>query len=75
MQDFSDEKPHKNPLILMNDEGHFDRFSIEEVIAQDYHNWEGWLCAAGTHGLYVDFDGEVWGASCKQGKMLGNVFD
>ena len=74
MQDFSDEKPHKNPLLLMDDQGVYERYSIEEVIARDLHNWENWLCAAGTHGLYVDFDGEVWGASCKQGQLLGNIW-
>ena len=43
-----------------NDDGKFVRLSVDETIANNLNKWQGWSCTAGTNGLYIDFDGNLW---------------
>ena len=44
--------------------GKFNRYSVDEVIANGFNKWEGWQCSAGVRGLYIDYDGNVWIGNC-----------
>lgn len=45
-------------------DGKYTRLSVEEAIANNLNQWEGWNCSAGARGLYIDYDGNVWVANC-----------
>lgn len=38
------------------------------------NHWQGWQCSAGLHSIYIDFDGNVFVATCAAGGWQGNVF-
>lgn len=44
--------------------GKFNRYSVDEVIANSFNKWSGWQCSAGVRGLYIDYDGNVWVGNC-----------
>jgi hypothetical protein len=44
--------------------GKFNRYSIDEVIANNFNQWTGWQCSAGVRGIYIDYDGNVWIGNC-----------
>lgn len=39
------------------------------------NNWEGWSCNAGLEQLIIDFNGEIYRGWCKQGGLVGTVYD
>lgn len=43
-----------------DESGKYIRLSVDETIANNLNAWDGWTCSAGTNGLYIDFDGNVW---------------
>jgi len=40
--------------------GNFMRVSVDEAIARGLNKWQNWKCSAGTRGLYIDYDGNIW---------------
>jgi Radical SAM superfamily len=45
---------------VYDDEGHYEFFSVDEIIARRMNQWKGWRCSAGVSNLYVDYDQNVW---------------
>lgn len=45
---------------VYDDSGHFEFFSVDEIIARGMNQWKGWRCSAGVSNLYVDYDQNVW---------------
>lgn len=69
------------PVRLYQEDGSFNDYSTEEVVAQRLNSFQGWKCAAGVENLCINFDGDVQSASCgsigpdgRSGKY-GNVFE
>lgn len=60
-------------LRLYDDLGKFQRYSVDEVIAQGLNKWQGWHCSAGARNLYIDYDGNVWVANCASSNFYGKV--
>lgn len=50
-------------------------YSQEELLARKLNTWQGWYCAASVENMFVTADGIIYGATCRQGGMLGNVND
>ena len=60
-------EPHVNTnkqFRIYDVTGKFNRFSVDEVIANNFNQWNGWQCSAGVRGLYIDYDGNVWIGNC-----------
>jgi len=51
-------------LRFYREDGKYTRLSVEEAIAQGVNEWKGWHCSAGSRGLYIDYDGNVWVGNC-----------
>lgn len=69
------------PVRIYQEDGGFNDFSTEEVVAAKLNSFLGWKCAAGVENLCINFDGDVQSASCgsigpdgRSGKY-GNVFE
>jgi organic radical activating enzyme len=50
-------------------------FSREEVLLKKSNHWKDWHCAAGTENIHITADGNVFGATCKVGGLLANIYD
>ena len=56
--------PLDNKQLRIYDHEKYIRVSVDEAIAQGLNSWKGWKCSAGTRGLYIDFDGNIWVGNC-----------
>ena len=54
-----------------------DDTAVEErpagFILKDSNHWQGWYCNAGIELVYIDFNGDIYRGTCRQGGKLGNV--
>jgi MoaA/NifB/PqqE/SkfB family radical SAM enzyme len=62
------------PIRTYNDIGEWRDWSTDELVGNKYNYLKGWKCGAGVENLFIDMDGNVWTASCREGGRLGNVF-
>lgn len=65
-------------IRLYGDGGNYNSLSVDELIARNLNQWNGWLCSAGVRGLYIDYDGNLWRcntASSKMPKINGEELD
>lgn len=62
------------PLRAYDEEGKWRDFSTDELVGQRLNAYKGWTCGLGVDSLFINMDGDVFGASCKVGGKYGNVF-
>jgi organic radical activating enzyme len=62
------------PIRTYNSQGNWRDWSTDELVGQRLNLTLGWKCGAGVENLYIDMDGDVWGASCRVGGKFGNIF-
>lgn len=62
-------------IVLINRLGEGKSYSAEELLSRELNSWSGWQCAASVENLYVTHDGNLFGAVCREGGYLGNVFE
>lgn len=60
-------------IFLVDDQNNYTRHSVEELHSQKLNLWQGWGCSAGIRSLYIDFDGNVWRATCTEDGWIGNI--
>jgi organic radical activating enzyme len=66
--------PLDNKQLRMYDEaGKFIRMSVDETIARGLNKWKGWKCSAGSRGLYIDYDANIWVANCASAHRNSDV--
>jgi MoaA/NifB/PqqE/SkfB family radical SAM enzyme len=46
-----------------------------DVIKHKWNQFEGWSCNAGLESLMINWDGEVYRATCRVGNSLGNIYN
>ena len=63
------------PLRTFNEKGEWQDFSTDEFIGQKRNFLEGWHCSMGVNNLFINSDGHMYGASCYQKGILGNVWE
>ncbi len=63
------------PLRAYTEDGRFSDFSTDDFVGKRMNFFEGWSCGVGSDNLFVNMDGDIYGASCKVGGMLGNIYD
>lgn len=64
-----DEANTNKQIRLYSSDGKYVRHSVDEVIANGMNKWQGWKCSAGTRGLYIDFDGNLWRCNTASSKI------
>ena len=62
------------PLRVYDAEGNWKDFGTDDFIGQQLNYLNGWECSMGVENLFINSDGNIFGASCEQGGCLGNVF-
>ena len=45
-----------------------------DIIKHKWNQFEGWTCNAGLESLMINWDGEVYRATCRVGGSLGNIY-
>ncbi len=63
------------PLRAYHKDRFYTDFSTDLLVGANLHHFKGWFCGQGIENLYIDMDGVVYGASCRQGGSLGNIFE
>jgi len=65
--------PLDNKQLRIYDNKNYTRVSVDEAIARGLNKWQGWKCSAGTRGLYIDYDGNIWVANCASSHFNSTV--
>jgi MoaA/NifB/PqqE/SkfB family radical SAM enzyme len=51
-----------------------DEYHANDIIKLHLNQYNGWVCAAGIESLMINWDGEVYRATCRVGGSLGNIY-
>ena len=62
-----------NNVRVFYDNGTAEETHTDQLIKHDQINFKNWLCYVGIDHMYVDWDGRVWTALCRQGGVIGNI--
>jgi MoaA/NifB/PqqE/SkfB family radical SAM enzyme len=66
------------PNVVMHSETEFGPFSrsihSNDVIKLHLNKFKDWTCNAGLESLMINWDGEVYRATCRVGGSLGNIY-
>jgi organic radical activating enzyme len=65
-------------LVRIIKDGTYQNYSPQELIQNNSNKFNNWSCSAGSEGLFIDWAGSVWPATCTVGKQafyMGNVND
>ena len=50
------------------------KLHANDIIKHKWNQFEGWKCNAGLESLMINWDGEVYRATCRVGDSLGNIY-
>lgn len=60
------------PNVIVDDK---DLYHANDLIKKHLNQFTGWTCAAGIESLMINWDGEVYRATCRVGDSLGNIYN
>ena len=63
------------PLRAYAADGTWRDFSTDEMVGLQLNHYQDWVCGLGVDSIFVNPDGIIYGASCKVGGMLGNIYE
>ena len=66
-------KTNWNNVRVYNQDGSTEETHTDELIKHGRINFRDWRCYVGMDHMYVDWDGRVWTALCRQGGVIGNI--
>ena len=66
-------KTNWNNVRVYNQDGSTEETHTDELIKHGRTNFRDWRCYVGIDHMYVDWDGRVWTALCRQGGVIGNI--
>jgi len=49
-------------------------YHANDIIKLHMNDFKGWTCSAGTESLMINWDGDVYRATCRVGGSLGNIY-
>ena len=52
-----------------------DMMHANDIVKHKLNQFEGWSCAAGLESFMINWDGEVYRATCRVGGSLGNIYN
>lgn len=61
-------------IVLVDKDLNYATHTVESVLSKKLSFWKGWSCSIGLQHLYVDYDGNVFRGTCRQGGIVGNVY-
>jgi hypothetical protein len=61
-----------DPNCIVDDAAHIH---ANDIIKLKMNNFKGWTCNAGLESLMINWDGEVYRATCRVGGSLGNIYN
>jgi MoaA/NifB/PqqE/SkfB family radical SAM enzyme len=67
-----------NKFVRIIRDGEYTDYTPQDLIHNDVNKFSGWKCSAGSEGLFIDWDGSVWPATCEVGRKnyyLGSLKD
>jgi organic radical activating enzyme len=65
-----------NARIIKN--GSYQDYEAEHLIIAGKNTFKNWKCSAGSEGIYIDWDGNIWPATCFTNNLqhkLGSIND
>lgn len=62
-----------NNVRVYKQDGSIEETHTDELIKHDRINFRDWKCYVGIDHMYIDWDGRVWTALCRQGGVIGNI--
>jgi MoaA/NifB/PqqE/SkfB family radical SAM enzyme len=62
-----------SPNTIINDDPE-QTYHANDVIKLHLNEFKGWTCNAGTESIMINWDGEVYRATCRVGGSLGNIY-
>jgi organic radical activating enzyme len=70
-------KPHpfRGNMRRLYDDGSSEALGPRDLLLREQNRWNGWNCNAGVESLAIKHDGQVYRAICRQGGLLGSIFD
>lgn len=57
-----------------NERGETIYLHANDIIKKHLNQFKGWTCNAGLESLMINWDGEVYRATCRVGGSLGNIY-
>jgi len=63
------------PLRAYAEDGTWRDFSTDEIVGQKLNGYLNWQCGYGVDSMFVNPDGVIYGATCRAGGMLGNIYE
>lgn len=63
------------PLRAYAADGTWRDFSTDEMVGLQLNHYQDWVCGLGVDSIFVNPDGIIYGASCKVGGKLGNIYE
>ena len=70
----TDTTPGK-PLRAYDADGNWKDFGTDEFVGQKLNYLRDWVCSMGVENLFINSDGDAFGASCMMGGSFGNIFN
>lgn len=67
-----------NKFVRIIKDNEYADYTPQDLIYNDVNKFQGWKCSAGSEGLFIDWSGNVWPATCEVGKeryYLGSLKD
>lgn len=67
-----------NKFVRTIKDGKYEDYTPHDLIYNNINKFRGWKCSAGSEGLFIDWDGNVWPATCEVGRkqnLLGSLKD
>lgn len=62
-----------NKFVRIINNGDYQDYTPQDLIHNDVNQFKGWKCSAGSEGLFIDWDGTVWPATCEIGRYQSNL--
>ena len=72
------EKTKSNSIpncLLTFEDGSTQAVNVNEITAKKLNFFKGWFCYAGSESLMIDWDENVYRATCRQGGAIGKISD
>ncbi len=61
-------------IVLIDQNKNYALHTVESMLGKGLSHWKDWFCSAGLNSLYIDYDGNIYNAVCREGGIIGNIY-
>lgn len=61
--------------IIYRDHGKVEHLDMPEFQARGLHTFQGWQCSVGINTLHINYEGNVFFGTCREGGKVGTIDD